>query len=219
MADRALALDYGTRIDLAWSAIATALYDADSPPPRPALIRVGWQAIYDETRDLYRGRGYTDRHTPTEIRPRFVMFWGSPIVPSHENAVVERVAVRQLLGTLKPIYRDAVVALAVHGNYQDAAAAMGLNQPAFNFRIAHARKSLLALWLEHETPHRIRQTDRRVVAAGKALATHCGKGHEFTPENTRIRNEIVRGKQRSHRVCRACKRDRDEARRARKRAA
>lgn len=41
------------------------------------------------------------------------------------------------------------------------------------------------------------------------LTTHCPRGHEYTPENTRV--------YRGHRYCRACHRDRERARRLAKR--
>jgi len=217
IADRTLALDYQTRRDIAWSAIAAELYEADEPPHRQALIRVGWQAIYAEVRTMNRTRGYADGHTDEyELRPRFLMFWGKHVEPSHEERVVERVAVHQVLAQLRPTYRDAIAALAVHDNYQSAAAAMGLRQGAFNFRIAHARKELVALWLEHETPHHVRRTDRRVEVAGKELATHCGNGHEWTAENTRwSRVKRSGGKRRD---CRACESERSRRRTAARKA-
>jgi DNA-directed RNA polymerase specialized sigma24 family protein len=217
IADRTLALDYQTRSDIAWSAIATALYEADEPPHRQALIRVGWQAIYSEVRTMYRGRGYVDaRAGEAEMKPRFAMFWGKQVEHSHEDRVVERVAVHQVLAQLRDTYRDAIAALAVHENYQAAAAAMGLKQSAFNVRIATARKSLVALWLEHETPHKVRRTDRRVEVAGQELATHCGNGHEWTAENTRWSRVARSGGKR--RDCRACESERSQRRTAERKA-
>lgn len=214
IADRSLALDYRTRTDIAWSAIAAALCEAEQPPHRQTLIQVGWKAIYAEVKAMYRGRGHLDDLTEKGYRPRFVMYWGSQTVPSHEDAIVERLAMYQALSRLTPTYRDAVVALAVHDNYQSAAAAMGLKQGAFNFRIAEARRRLHTLWLEHETPRKVRRVDRRVEVAGKDLADRCGKGHEWTPENTHTRTRIVRGKLRKERVCRACENARSKTRSA-----
>lgn len=37
--------------------------------------------------------------------------------------------------------------------------------------------------------------------------THCIHGHEYTPENTRIRKTMVRGKLRFSRLCRTCHRE------------
>lgn len=67
-----------------------------------------------------------------------------------------------------------------------------------------------------------REKDRRIYARKKALGehpntpngekTHCKHGHEFTPENT------YQGEGRKHRVCRTCKRLREQRRRANRRA-
>ena len=46
----------------------------------------------------------------------------------------------------------------------------------------------------------------RSPVVAQALETHCVNGHEWTPANTRIRREGTR-------VCRACHRDRESARR------
>lgn len=213
IADRTLALDYATRADVAMSAIALALCESEEPPSRQALIHVGWQAIYSEVKAMYRGRGYIDaRAGEAEMKPRFAMFWGTQAAPSPENRIVEQVAVYQVLAFLAPTYRDAIVALALHGTYQNAAAAMGLNQKAFNYRIAEARRRLHALWFEHETPRRMRRTDRRVEVAGKPLAEKCGKGHDWVPENTYTRTRLVRGKLHKARVCRACESERSKRR-------
>lgn len=217
-ADRSLAMDYADRRDIAWSAIAEALCAAPYWPKRSELIQAGWQAIYKAVREEYRQHGYADRewYSGFATAPRFMQFWFPAVVRSHEDRIVERLAARQVLGALTATYRDAVVALAVHDDYRAAAEAMGLKQKAFQRRIDVGRKRVLALWFEGETPRKIRRTDRRVEVHGAPLATHCKRGsHEWTPENTRIRQRIVRGKLRKERVCRACEHDRSAKRRER----
>ena len=56
--------------------------------------------------------------------------------------------------------------------------------------------------LRYDTPLANAQDQRRHGTHHNASKTHCSKGHEFTPENTRIN---VRG----GRECRACRRQRD----------
>lgn len=217
IADRSMATDIQTRKDIAWSAIAEHLAASDEPPHRQELIRTGWQAIYREARDSFRQRGRPDEAWSTDdgFRPRFVAYWQDfTVTPSHEHGIVEKLAADQVLDTLTPIYRDAIVALAVHDDYRLAAEALGLKYSAFTVRVSTARRQLLALWFEGETPRKVRRTDRRVEVHGKELATHCGAGHEWTPENTRNRSRIVRGKLRKERVCRACEANRGAGRNA-----
>lgn len=208
-ADRLLAMPYEQRRDIAWSEIAVTLASAEDPPQRQELIRVGWQAIYRHVREGLRERGYRDDRdwsgaNPT--MPRFVQFWGSNITPSHEDRVVERVATRQVMVTITGVYRDAVIALAAFGDYQAAADALGISREALHQRINTARRTFLRRWHQGETPHRPRGINR--LAPGTGKQPHCNAGHEWTPENTRTRSRIARGKVRTRRECRACERDR-----------
>lgn len=210
-ADRSMALDYADRRDIAWSAIAEHLCAATDPPERIELIRVGWQAIYRSVRDMYRSRGYRDGDYGVDgapSSPRFVTYWGSTVTRSHEDGVVERAAVDQVLASLKPIYRDAITALALMEDYAKAAEMLGLRYSAFTVRISVARRQILALWHEHETPPATRHTDRRVGSRTTELATHCGNGHPWTAENTRMAHSMKNGKTRHRRFCRECERDR-----------
>jgi hypothetical protein len=214
-ADRLVALDYADRRDIACSAIAEHLCAAEEAPSRIELIQVGWQAIARTVRDGYRARGYQDGDYGLDgapSMPRFMRFWGSGVTSSHEDGVVERVAVGQVLRTLPDIYRDAIVALAVGDDYMRAAELLGISYKALVARIGVARRSLLELWHEGETPHRTKRVDRRVEVHGQELATQCGNGHDWTPENTRIRHRMVRGKPKRGRVCQACERARSRRR-------
>jgi hypothetical protein len=187
----------------------------DPTEARIELIQVGWQAIAQTVRDGYRARGYRDGDYGVDgapTMPRFVQFWSSPVVPSHEERIVERIAVHQVLGTLTDVYRDAITALAIGDDYMRAADLLGIKYPALTQRLITARRQLLALWHEGETPHRSKRVDRRVEAHGQQLATHCGNGHEWTPENTRIANAMLRGKPQRRRFCRECERARGRRR-------
>lgn len=218
ISDRLMAMDYAERRDIAWSAIAEHLCAAEEPPHRQELIRVGWQAIYRHVRDGLRQRGYADGErdwsSDQPTMPRFAQFWHAQVTPSHEDRVAERIATAQVMATISGPYRDAVVALAVHGDYVEAADALGIKYTALTVRLSTARRQFLARWHEGETPYRPRRTDRRVKSHSAERATHCGSGHEWTPENTRIRTRIVRGKPKHERVCRACEHDRGRNRRA-----
>jgi hypothetical protein len=223
IADRSMAMDYATRHDVAWSAIAEHLVICEDPPIRQELIRIGWQAIYREARTAYRERGRPDTAWQTddyESRPRFALYWRDHLVtPSHEGRIVESIAVHQVLARLTPTYADAIVALAAHNDYAVAAAALRISYKALVARIGTARARVLALWHQGETPHRPRRTDRRVGSYSTELATHCSNGHEWTPENTRIRTRTLRGKRHTSRACKACEHERSIQRTAKRQAA
>lgn len=222
-ADRLLAMDTVERHDIAWSAIAEALCAAQEPPHYQELVRVGWQAIYRHVRDGLRQRGYADgardwsSYNPT--MPRFAQYWANRTEPSHEDRVVEKIATDQVLAAVGGPYRDAVVALAVHEDYVRAAAALGVRDGTLRQRLTVAREQFLCHWHEGETPPARRRRDGRVASRIAEPATSCSKGHEWTPENTQIRQSMVRGRPKRQRVCRACERDRGSARRADRKAA
>jgi hypothetical protein len=215
-ADRLMAMSSDERYDIAWSAIAEQLVAAEETPSWQSLVRVGWQAIYKHVRDGLRERGYADgardwaSGDPT--MPRYVQFWGAGVTPSHEDSVVERIAAQQVFQAVSGPYRDAVMALAVLDDYGKAAEALSIKYTALTARLTVARRAFLRHWHEGETPRRTKRTDRRVEVRGVELASHCGKGHEWTPENTYTRHRLVRGKARRERVCRACEHDRSQAR-------
>lgn len=216
IADRTMALGYDDKKDIAWSAIAEELLTVDEPPERQRLIRVGWQAIYSTVRDSYRARGRSDTG---EEMPRFVQFWGRMVDHFPEDRIVEGIAADQIVATLTPTYWDALLALAVCDDYKAGAESLGISYVAFVARVNVARKRVLALWHEGETPHRTRRTDRRVESHTADLATHCSAGHKWTPENTRTATDMRHGKTRKRRFCRACESDRSRARVAARREA
>jgi len=157
-ADRLMAMDWSERRNIAWSAIAEHLCAAKAPPRRQELIRVGWQAIYRHVRDGLRQRGYADGNRdygrgPT--MPRFTQYWEyTRVTPSHEDSIVDRIAAAQVMATITGRNRDAVIALAVHGDYQRAADSLGINYRALVARLGAARQQWMRRWHEEETPRR-----------------------------------------------------------------
>lgn len=211
VADRSLAMDSHTRYDIAYSAITEHLCSTDTAPHRQDLVRIGWQAIYTEVRDSYRSKGYRDDGS---MAPRFAAYWVQRVVPSPESAIVERLALPQVLAPLGDCYRDALEALAALNDYRAAADHLGINYDALVARLRTGRRTVLALWHEGETPVKTRRTDRRVEAYGKPPATHCGNGHEWTNENTRWYQQTINGRFKRRRFCRACESDRTARRKA-----
>ncbi|OLT13040.1 hypothetical protein BJF79_03835 [Actinomadura sp. CNU-125] len=190
VADRLLVGDIEYRHGIAYSAIVECLYASEEPPDRGHLIRVGWQAIALDVRWSLRHAGYPDDGLPGDdtLRPRFLQFWEDhKIVPSPEAKVVETLAARQVVDTLSPIYRDALVALAVHDTYQAAAEALGISYVAFKARITVARKQVLANWFQGETPRRTNRADRRVARTG-ATALRTARADTSGPRKTPARS-------------------------------
>jgi DNA-directed RNA polymerase specialized sigma24 family protein len=220
--DRSMASDAATRYDIAWSAIAEALCASEEPPTWHDLFTIGWRAIYAEVREMRHLFGQRDKDGTNEVAssPRFRQYWTLPH-ERPEEGIAERAAVPQILAVLRPTEREAVIALAVHDDYQRAAEALGINYSTLTQRMTAARRRFRTHWYAPETAPPIKGTDRRVGSHDKPLATHCkgGKGpHEMTPENTYRRPSPKAGR-RGERVCRACETERGQARWERKKAA
>ena len=210
LSDRSMAMDYATRRDIAWSAIAEQLCAAETPPGRGELIRAGWIAIYQAVHEEYREHGYADgRWASGHATARgWLRYWHWATTPREPWAdrIVEVLAARQVLAALSPSCRDAILALAVHEDYILAARALAITDRAFRLRISRARHQLRGLWHEHETPARAWK-DRRVAARGKPPATHCVHGHELTPDNTYTLTTMHKGRPLQRRECRRCRAD------------
>lgn len=208
------AMDSHTAYDLAWEGIVLCLAETDQAPTHAYLVTAGWRAIYAEIRQGNRMRGIpeTDRGYDLVNTPRFAQYWTRRCAPSHEEGIVERLALGQVLPTLSDTQMRGLAALASTGDYQAAADLLGIDYRALVARIGYARKRFVDSWFEHETPPKRRHTDRRVSSRAPA-STHCPSGHEWTPENTRWAVRTVNGTLRRGRRCRACQSDRDIGRR------
>ena len=213
-ADRTLSSDVVTRYDVAWSAIAEHLCAAQVRPSWDELVRAGWQAIYREVREVGRLYGVDRQERSGQVgsAPRFAAYWtgGRMRTESAAEALVERMAVWQVLGTLGQAQREAVVALAVEDDYQAAADMLGIRYGTLTARLRTGRARFRVRWFAPETAPPSRGTDRRV--GSRTQSDHCPSGHEYTPENT-VRRPSSRG-----RLCRECERLRGLARSARRRA-
>ena len=156
----------------AWDGITELLATADQPPIERALIDAGRRAVNTAARDYQRHRGGYEGWAG-EAMPRYAAYWHSEQRrPGHDEVVVERLAVRQVLAVLHPRQRQAVEALAAFDDYIAAAASMGLTQGGYNCQLRRARRALLALWFEGETPA-ARPRDRRVMSH-TTVGPRCG---------------------------------------------
>jgi DNA-directed RNA polymerase specialized sigma24 family protein len=148
--------------DTAWEGIAEHLCAASSPPSRQDLIEAGRAALSREVKDHARHHGAGSHNGIANAGARFAAFWSSAsAVPSPEGPVTERVAVAQVLAALTPRQQDALLALALHGDYWAAAEALGIRPQTFRSLLGRARGEFFRLWFAPDVPPRVKGTDRR----------------------------------------------------------
>ncbi len=152
------------RVETARSAMAEHLYASDQPPTVRELIQAGWKAISDHIQqsDQFHGHNTDDRYAGT-TRPRFETYWRDTAgpAPGLDEQIIERLALAQICPRLRPAHREALAALAAHGDYQQAADALGESYATFKSQVSRARREFLTLWHEGETPSRPWVRDRR----------------------------------------------------------
>jgi hypothetical protein len=111
---------------------------------RPGILRAG------------RDRLVGDGRAPVRLRPAAARPASGP-----EDRVIERIALAQIWPCLRPAHREALLALAAHGDYGLAARALGKPYSTFKADISRARREFLKLWHEGEAPSRPWVRDRR----------------------------------------------------------
>lgn len=160
-------LDYRTRYELAWSAVAECLYAApEGSPPAPGdLISAGQDAIAAHVDSEQRHHGY-DRETGSGM-PRWAAYWhGQRPVHDPEAGLVERMALWQIWPELTPAQRRAFLAVAACGTYEAAAESLGIARGTLKNHLEAGRRRFAVLWHEHEQPPGFWGSDRRVYRAG-----------------------------------------------------
>jgi hypothetical protein len=152
------------RAEIALSAMAEHLYASDQPPAASELIHTGWKAISEHLnqRSQFQGHDTSDRYAAT-TRPRFETYWRDAARHSlsPEDRIIERLALAQIWPHLRLVHQQALTALAVHGDYQQAATALGEPYATFKSQVSRARREFLELWHEGEVPSRPWVRDRR----------------------------------------------------------
>lgn len=139
------------RVDDAWSAIVERLY-ADPAPIEPGqLVWVGRKALYRADRNVWHHYGVFKRDVLAGrgSMPAFQSYWWRPTV-TVEGRVVDRLAFAQIWPRLTPAQQEAIVAVAIYGDQQEAARALG--KPWLKSSLHNARTRFLELWHEGETP-------------------------------------------------------------------
>jgi hypothetical protein len=141
--------------------MAERLYAPDEPPGPGELIRAGWLAIrhHGEAERQFLGRAHDG---PTGSGRNFERYWRQVAAPANtpEEKITERIALTQIWPRLRPSSREALTALAAHGNYRCAAESLGISYRTFVCRISDGRRESLALWHHGEKPSRPWVRDR-----------------------------------------------------------
>jgi hypothetical protein len=164
--------DMEERYDAVWFAIVEALLAADTQPSRSSLLRAGMEASDVLVRDEMRTHGRCTLNIGQPM-PRFHAYWNPSNTPSPEPRIIDREALAQIWPQLQPRQQQALEALAATGDYDKAAAALGVTRGTFTVLISTGRRRFYSWWHEHETPSRQWRTDRRV--SSRAGRDHLGR--------------------------------------------
>jgi len=202
--------DRHQQIDTAWSGIAEALYAAEHEPSENELLQAGTRALVEDTKAYRKHHGLRDGGLVGD-GPRFAAFWYDPPNEPWEDRLIDRIAIGQIMPTLKPHLAETVGALATLGDYAAAADAVGVKYGALTMRMREARQAFQRQWYAPDAPPPTRGTDRRVGSYARPPRTHCSEGHELTPENTYRRPNPKPGR-RGERVCKTCEAKRSQRR-------
>lgn len=148
----ATVLPMAERADIAYLAMVIALLEAETPPTTRELSDAGIQAIAHEVHAYFHDHGYSVRDRRT--MPAFAAFWVSPPKPhdAWADAILEKIAVQQIMPALTLDQRTAIKAVAEYGNYASAADALGWSYYRLNFHLGKGRERARRLWHYPDTP-------------------------------------------------------------------
>lgn len=168
----------------AWHGIVEHLYASTAPPTRGELMEAGRRALVAEVRDSMRHRGARRDTTNNGARYAAYWDWAGRATPSPENAVVDRIALYEILPALTPGQQEALIALASAGDYATAAGLLGVSEAGLKSQLMLGRRRFRALWHEGEEPSAHWGVDRR---AGTVRGT-VGHGSAVARIRRRARN-------------------------------
>lgn len=147
-------------------AITEQILTADEPPTSGDLIACGRQAANRHVRTEMHHHGYDQRDTAAGpgALPGFQRYWQQSGRTPWDERLVESLSLAQIWPLLTLAQQQAVMALALTGDHQEAADSLGLTLIAFSGRLKTARNRVFGLWYEHEAPPRRRRRDQRIVS-------------------------------------------------------
>ncbi|MBV9853121.1 MAG: hypothetical protein JOY82_01165 [Streptosporangiaceae bacterium] len=149
--------------DIAWEAIAEK-FCSSGGLPAGELVQAGMDAIRAEYAELRHHHGIPKGFTSRDgtKRERYVTYWyfHAGVTNSHEDKVVDSIALAQIWPKLTVTQREAIAALARHRDITSAARSLGKSHATFRSQLRQARKLFFALWHEHEKPSRKWMSDR-----------------------------------------------------------
>lgn len=161
----ARAADYRERYEAAWLGVVERLMEADSEPTWGELIFAGQKEVNAHVAAYRHDHGLpTDGVSdPDSFRVSFQRFWWLSMraQPSHAHGVEERAALHQIMATLAEVERSTLLALAITGDYAQAAALLDMQYQTFHTSLSRARRKFFALWHEGEAPSCMWGRDRR----------------------------------------------------------
>lgn len=156
--------------DTARSAVVEALYAAVEPPSEHDLVVAGAKGIEVEMRADLSAHGR--RVDATKVGAMFAAYWhGHTTTHFPDDAIVERLALVEILPLLTHRQCEVLVTFAATGSQPATAEALGITATAVSTHLNAARRTCREWWHEGETPivHRDPET--------------CHNGHPRTPEN------------------------------------
>ena len=217
-ATRAARIAYSTFLDpderqvIAVSAIGLAVVESEEPLDWPGMVTVGTAAIEVETLAWRKDRGLNSNARAVDVY--WHDFWHMTRLRRDPSTwVPNSQALEQVMAALPAANRETLMLLAVTGSITAASVAANCTYAAMQHRIVAARTAAYDLWFDWESAPPLTRDHRSATP----LPDTCGRGHEFTPENTRWRRATSgRGQKRA---CKACDRLAEDRRRERKEAA
>ena len=217
-ATRAARIAYSTFLDpderqvIAVSAIGLAVVESEEPLDWPGMVTVGTAAIEVETLAWRKDRGLNSNARAVDVY--WHDFWHMTRLRRDPSTwVPNSQALEQVMAALPATHRETLTLLAVTGSITAASVAADCTYTAMQHRIVAARTAAYRLWFDWEPSPSLTRDHRSAVP----LPDTCGRGHEFTPENTRWRRATSgRGQKRA---CKTCDRLAEDRRRERKREA